>query len=528
MRTTDTLKTTRSLKDFSLEIGYTAYFRAALLYLTIPVLIFFVGYLKIWWALLFTALTVFAGFMVLRNLEKNPDGTQADTSKFSIKLDFKYLAVIIPLILLTTYIAGVGEFAFSSGDHTIRYAILHDLVNYKWPVIYDLSTQQNPTVSAYLGEGEVAFAYYFVFWMVPAVIGKVAGLLVARIALFIWSALGIFLVTIGASMLYGKASKALYVGMILWAGFDVIPYYINTWAGVWTTWERWNAHLIVVGNFYQLMNVFNQSIPGWIITILLIMAVNGSSIGFLGALMFCYSPWAAIGIAPMCVTKLITKRAPGNPAAGTLKALLTPGNLIAPVIFFISLAPFYTANSNATGDSGFILNFYPSVWIFIKDYLAFIVLEFGVWFALIYRFHKKDPMLLTALVTMLIIPFYKITYANDFLMRGSMAPMFLISLYAVFWVTDNFHKCLGSKKFELKPRLAVLALIIAAYTTINLLLYSSIMTAQIRLMGDTESDVAHNIESFGNIRKADEVEVINTQFFVYNYEDTIFFKYLAK
>ena len=205
MRTTDTLKTTRSLKDFSLEIGYTAYFRAALLYLTIPVLIFFVGYLKIWWALLFTALTIFAGFMVLRNLEKNPDGTQADTSKFSIKLDFKYLAVIIPLILVTTYIAGVSEFAFSSGDHTIRYAILHDLVNYKWPVIYDLSTQQNPTVSAYLGEGEVAFAYYFVFWMVPAVIGKVAGLLVARIALFIWSALGIFLVTIGASMLYGKA-----------------------------------------------------------------------------------------------------------------------------------------------------------------------------------------------------------------------------------------------------------------------------------------------------------------------------------
>ena len=523
MRTTDTLKTTRSLKDFSLEIGYTAYFRAALLYLTIPVLIFFMGYLKIWWALLFTALTVFAGFMILRGVDKGPDGAKANTDKYTIKLDFKYLAVIIPLILITTYIAGVGEFAFSSGDHTIRYAILHDLINYKWPVIYDLAEQQNPTVSAYLGEGEVAFAYYFVFWMVPAVIGKVAGLLAARIALFIWSALGIFLVAVGACMLYGKASKALYLGMILWAGFDVIPYYINTWAGVWTTWERWNAHLIVVGNFYQLMNVFNQSIPGWIITILLIMAVNGTSIGFLGALMFCYSPWAAIGIAPMCVCKLITNR-----GKSFFRTLLTPGNLIAPVVFFISLAPFYTANSNATGDSGFILNFYPNAWMFIKDYLAFIVIEFGVWFAFLYKKHQRDPMTLTALVTLLIIPFYKITYANDFLMRGSMAPLFLISLYAVFRVTDNFHKCLGSKKFELKPRLAVLALIIAAYTTFNLLLYSSLMTVQVRLLGDTESDVAHNIESFGNIRKADEVEVINTQFFVYNYEDTIFFKYLAR
>lgn len=528
MRTTDTLKTNRSLKDISLEIGYTAYFRAALLYLSIPVLIFFLGYLKIWWALLFTALTVLAGFFILKSADKAPDGTPAKTEKYTIKLDFKYLAFIIPMILLTTYIAGVSEFAFSSGDHTIRYAILHDLVNYKWPVIYDLSTQQNPTVSAFLGEGEVAFAYYFVFWMVPAVVGKVAGLLAARIVLFIWSALGIFLIAIGACMLYGKASRALYLGLILWAGFDVIPYYINTWAGIWTTWERWNQELIVVGNFYQFMNVFNQSIPGFIITILLIMAVNGTSIGFLGALMFCYSPWAAIGILPMCITKLITKRAPGSPTAGVIKTLLTPGNLIAPIIFFISLAPFYTANSNATGDSGFTVTFYPNAFTFIKDYLMFIVIEFGVWFALIYRFHRKDPMLLTALGTLLILPFYKITYANDFLMRGSMAPLFLISLYSVFYVTDNFHKCLGSKKFELKPRLAVLVLIAAAYTTLNLMLYSSLMTVQVRLLGDTESDVAHNIESFGNIRKADEVEVINTQFFVYNYEDTVFFKYLAK
>lgn len=524
MRTTDTLKTNRSLTSGSVEIGYTAYWRAAILYLSVPVLIFFLGYLKIWWALLFTALTVFAGFMVLRTCDKAPAGEEKpDTERFTIKLDFKYLAVIIPVILLTTYIAGVSEFAFSSGDHTIRYAILHDLVNYKWPVIYDLSAQQNPAVAAYLGEGQVAFAYYFVFWMVPAVVGKAAGLMAARITLFLWSALGIFLIAVGACMLYGKASRALYFGLILWAGFDIIPYYINTWAGVWTTWERWNEQLIVVGNFYQLMNVFNQSIPGWIITILLIMAVNGTSIGFLGALMFCYSPWAAIGILPMCITKLITTR-----GKSFIKTLLTPGNLIAPVIFFISLAPFYTANSNATGDSGFTVSFYSSPFIFIKDYLAFIVIEFGIWFALISRKNKRDPLTLTALVTLLVLPFYKITYANDFLMRGSMAPLFLISLYAVFYVTENFEECLKSKKFVLKPRIPVLVLLIAAYTTFNLLLYSSLMTVQVRLMGDTENDVAHNIESFGNIRKADEVEVINTQFFVYNYEDTIFFKYLAK
>ena len=47
-------------------------------------------------------------------------------------------------------------------------------------------------------------------------------------------------------------------------------------------------------------------------------------------------------------------------------------------------------------------------------------------------------------------------------------------------------------------------------------------------MGAEDEDISHDIVSFGNIRKEDQVEVINTQFFVYEYEDTVFFKYLAR
>ena len=523
MRTTDTLKTGRRLKDISFEMSYRSYFLISILYLMIPVLIFFIGYLRPLWAVLAAGLSVFATWWVLRDCAKDKDGGLEESSKFTISIKPSYLAVIIPAILLILFIAGISEFGFGSSDHTIRYAILNDLVEYKWPVIYDFSTQENPIVSAYLGDHTVAFSYYFVFWMVPAVFGKLFGLMAARVVLFIWTAIGLLLVALGASMLYGKASRALFAGMMLFAGFDIIPYYINEWTGVWTTWERWNPELIVVGNFYQIMNVFNQCIPGWIVTILLIMCVNSRLTGYLGALMFCYSPWAAIGILPMCVCKLITHR-----GTKPLKNIFTVGNFVTPAVFLVVFGTFYTANSSATSEAGFTWTFYPSFLEFIKDYFAFILVEFVVWFILIYKRHKGDAMLLTALGTMLVIPFYKITYANDFLMRGSMAPLFLISLYAVMFVTDYFYKALNGKKFEIVSRAVVLLLLLAAYSSINLIIFHSIRTVQIRFMGQEELDVSHDIVSFGNIRKEDEVEVINTQFYVYNYEDTIFFKYLAR
>ena len=523
MRTTDTLKTHRSLKDTTFEISYKTFFCSAIIYLTLPVIIFFIGYLKPVWAILFTALTVGAGIYVLKDSAKGPDGDTKEAEKFTLKFDFKFLAVMIPMILIIVFISGVGEFAFTLSDHSIRYAILNDLVEYKWPIIYDFATQENHVVSAYLGEGKVAFAYYFVYWMVPAVIGKVAGLMTARIALFLWSALGLFLIAVGASMLYGKASRALFLGLWLFAGFDVIPYALNNLVGNWATWERWNAHLIVVGNTYQLMNVFNQAIPGWLITILLIMCVNSRSIGYLGALMFVYSPWAAIGILPMCICKIVMKC-----GKKVIRNLFTIGNIVTPIVFFVCFAAFFTANSNATDEDGFILKFYPTVWRFVRDYLAYIFVEFGVWFLMIYKRQKNNPLMWTAIGTLLVLPFYKITYANDFLMRGSMAPLFMVSLYAVMFVTDYFHECLHGKKFVLKTRLPVLALILAAYTSFNLILYSSLMTFEVNFMGAEDEDISHDIVSFGNIRKEDQVEVINTQFFVYEYEDTVFFKYLAR
>jgi hypothetical protein len=314
---------------------------------------------------------------------------------------------------------------------------------------------------------------------------------------------------------------------MFFSGFDVIPYYLNVLLGLGTTWEGWNEHLHIHGNYYQILNVFNQSIPGWLITILLILCLNRKCVGFLGALMFCYSPWAAIGIAPLCATKLFMK--PKDGSTSLIKDILNPGNLIAPVVFFICFATLYTANSSATSSDGFIWLFYEKPMDLLIDYVKYAVFEFGIWFLLIIRRHKKDALLWASLVTLLIMPVYKITIANDLIMRGTMAPMFLIGLYASMFICDYFDVCLNKKGFDLVSRLAVLTLVVASFVPVNVILTSSVMTYEIRVKHEhLDEDVSRDIESFGNINHEDQLDMVRTQFYVYNYEDTVFFKYLAK
>lgn len=529
------LKSSSSIPAQSMCISYSSFYRASIIYLTLPVLIFFIGYLKPWWSVLFTAGLAFAAFWAMRRCSLDNNGKPSKAAERSINISPKYLAVIIPLLILVLYWGGVAEFGWSTIDHRVRYAILNDLVDYKWPIIYDMASQKNPAVAAQLGDGEAAFAYYFTYWMIPALAGKAFGLIFARIVLFIWAGIGLFLVTIGASILYGRASRSLFVGMMLFAGFDIIPYYINQLMDKTTTWEGWNLHLYIHGNFYQIMNVFNQSIPGWLITILLMMSVNSFSIGLLGGLMFCYSPWATIGIVPLCICKMVMniKGAQNDEKTGKslVKGILSPDNLIAPIVCFISFAALYTANSNATGSDGFIWNFYSSKLTLLKEYIWLVVFDFGIWLLLILIFAKdrrKDPMLWTAVASLLVLPVYKISIANDFLMRGSMAPMFLISLYAVMMVTDNFERCRSKDNREIIPRLIVLALLISAFSTANLAFYSAVRSCEIHFTDNKEEDVKYDIGSFGNIAHEDQLEMVRTQFYVYDYEDTIFFKYLAR
>ena len=129
---------------------------------------------------------------------------------------------------------------------------------------------------------------------------------------------------------------------------------------------------------------------------------------------------------------------------------------------------------------------------------------------------------------MLILPIYKMSGPNDLLMRGSMAPLFTIALYAVMFVNDSFNEMMEKGNKKVKPRLVVLSLLVAAFTSFNFMLTSSLLTFMTYTKMEPEADIKTGIESFGDINDEQYIVVVQVQFYVYDYENNVFFKYLAK
>ena len=147
----------------SVTIPYKTFLALSLGFLVLPIIIFFTGYLRLYvgipLGLLLITVYVLAVMDCVKDQEKNPISS-VDTA---IKIPVSYLIGFALTAIAVSFVSGVGEFIFTLNDHPYRRAIMNDLINYKWPVIYDYSTQTNPEVIKEIGRtsGSYAFMYYF-------------------------------------------------------------------------------------------------------------------------------------------------------------------------------------------------------------------------------------------------------------------------------------------------------------------------------------------------------------------------------
>ena len=87
MHTTDKLKTGFFQKE--IKISFSKFFLACMIYLVLPIVIFFIGYLKIWWAILFSVLTVGSAAWAYLDIAKKKPGTALaeEEKSVTIKVD---------------------------------------------------------------------------------------------------------------------------------------------------------------------------------------------------------------------------------------------------------------------------------------------------------------------------------------------------------------------------------------------------------------------------------------------------------
>lgn len=518
----------------SVTIPYKTFLALSLGFLVLPIIIFFTGYLRLYvgipLGLLLITVYVLAVMDCVKDQEKNPISS-VDTA---IKIPVSYLIGFALTAIAVSFVSGVGEFIFTLNDHPYRRAIMNDLINYKWPVIYDYSTQTNPEVIKEIGRtsGSYAFMYYFTYWLPSALIGKAFGLFAGNIALMIWNAIGIFLTFVGVSKIAGRAGFTVPFVYICFAGMDVIPNIVH----VFMEWEAYNGIeawlpvLAYMSNFAELTSVFHQCVPCWLIVTLMLMSQNTRSIGLLGGMLLAYSPWGVIGLFPLAVVRAFSKPMRKGGTKELFLNLFSIINIVSCIVIIFAYGPFYLGNHNSVSDSGFFWKFINSPLEAVIVYILFVLIEIAPFALILWKADKKNALFIAALIELMIIPIYKVTLANDFCLRSSMAARFILCILLTRYLTDLFDadKIIVEKKLKRKKKDVIkLAFIML---TVVLMMFPAFVTAYY-VIGSELTGEPHNAEdigSFGNIRKAEHTWHSTHNYVSNDYEDTFFFKYLAK
>lgn len=519
----------RSSKEAkSITIPYPWLYASIVLFLTIPLFMFFLGYLKLQVSIPLTL--IFAGIVLycVSDCMNGPDGNKNWGSDKDLKIPLSYLIGFAVTALAVSFVSGAGEYIYTLQDHEYRRAILRDLINYDWPVIYNYNTQTNPEVIKIFGmaSGQRAFSYYFIYWMPAALAGKAFGFNVGNFVLYLWNSIGIFLSLLSTSAVIKKVTAWVPFIFVFFSGLDIIPnlVYELTHYSDWRWFEGFVTSMSYVSNFRELASVFNQMVPCFLVVAILLMSNNTRSMGLTAGILFCYSPWAVFGILPMVAAFLFGKNLRASKISKTLYNTFSPANIASAVLILTIFGSYYMTNSGAVGYKGFAWEYFSNPGWFILAYIVFILIEVIPFALILYKREKNNPVFIAAFATLLILPFYRVSEMNDFTMRGSMPALFFfcILLCGVVPEVMDQKNTPTTKKGWLKSAAIMLTVILMTFPTLlNLFVIFGSM-----LQGDKGNE--ENIGSLGNIRQAEYAEVIQEQFFAEGYEGSFFYRYFAK
>ena len=519
----------RSSKEAkSITIPYPWLYASIVLFLTIPLFMFFLGYLKLQVSIPLTL--IFAGIVLycVSDCMNGPDGNKNWGSDKDLKIPLSYLIGFAVTALAVSFVSGAGEYIYTLQDHEYRRAILRDLINYDWPVIYNYNTQTNPEVIKIFGmaSGQRAFSYYFIYWMPAALAGKAFGFNVGNFVLYLWNSIGIFLCLLSTSAVIKKVTAWVPFIFVFFSGLDIIPnlVYELTHYSDWRWFEGFVTSMSYVSNFRELASVFNQMVPCFLVVAILLMSNNTRSMGLTAGILFCYSPWAVFGILPMVAAFLFGKNLRASKISKTLYNTFSPANIASAVLILTIFGSYYMTNSGAVGYKGFAWEYFSNPGWFILAYIVFILIEVIPFALILYKREKYNPVFIAAFATLLILPFYRVSEMNDFTMRGSMPALFFfcILLCGVVPEVMDQKNTPTTKKGWLKSAAIMLTVILMTFPTLlNLFVIFGSM-----IQGDKGNE--ENIGSLGNINQAEYAEVIQEQFFAEGYEGSFFYRYFAK
>ena len=409
-------------------------------YFIIPFLGFLLGWVKIWISIPLAVITLIPYIKLFKNEKRQ---LSDDSLIFNRNSKYKLLAVAI-ISLIWILFSGIGGFAAQSEDHNARNGMFEALVNYSWPIKF-----QNDANIATNGRG---FSYYFGFWIVPSLFGKLFGLRIGYYAQVAWAFIGI-LITFWGIFLYRRSlnlrtvlifvmfSGMDYIGMVLRGNsiFTIPPTEHLEW---WTTFQFTSITA-------QLFWVFNQAIPAWIMTLVFLHEDNNTRFLYIGALSLLFCTLPTIGMIPLSIylsiknVKINTKK---ETFVRWMKSVVSFDNLVAGLLIaVISLLFLWKEGS---GDLVFKLN-RGGIIIWVTS----VFIEIGAYYLLLFKSNRGNVLFHLSVLWLCIIPIIPFYGGYNFCMRASIPALFIIALL----VMDEADRTLRTKNM---PRIVVLTIVL--------------------------------------------------------------------
>lgn len=511
--------------------------RISILYLTLPFILFIFGWLRLSIAIPISLIIIFTLYQLLKN-----------NSPIS-NLQSPITNYLLPTLLITfawLFFSGIGGYAFQNWDHHWRNAVFHDLINFDFPIYY--SQPESGPVKM--------LVYYVGYWLPSAIVGKFFGWSAANFFLFLWSWLGVILVTLQlASFLKTSPIKSTLL-LIFFSGLDALgvlffPQEYPTLFPFVTHLEIWSGDLQYSSFTTQLFWVFNQAIPAWLCIVLINVVArsevtkqsptkqeiasdkeqvrprNDMLMIFIWSLCFFFAPLASIGLFPYLLIEIFKNT--------NLKSLFKNINysLVLSSILIFLVSYFYFSSNIAAQERDFHL-------IPFKEHIFFFLLESGFLWLLLAPSKYRDPRWIVTGVLLFIIPFIQIGSGHDFVMRASIAPLFyLMILTAETIFSTNISKQLRITIYAL--------LIIGALTPLYEINRSIYRTYEYYFVLDESEHIqtlpkpATHLPTAGRIEAehpnslvADEIVSLEfmedelSKNFIANVRQTLYYKYLAR
>lgn len=383
--------------------------RISILYLAFPFLLFLFGWVRLTIAVPLAVIFLFAFWKAAR--QSPASNYQSPNSPITI-----YHLLLTALWLL---LSGIGGYAFQNWDHHWRNAVFHDLIHFDFPVYY--SQPESGPVKM--------LVYYVGYWLPAAWIGKLLGWQAANFALFIWTWLGVILVTLHlASFLKTSPFKAALL-LIFFSGLDALgvllfPKDYPTLLPPVTHLEIWSGTQLQYSSFTtQLFWVFNQAVPAWlVISVIANRSWSRTSpphsndmLFLLWSLCFFFAPLASVGLLPYVLIEIVK----GTDFKSPLKNLRW--EILPAAILIFLLSTFYFSSNTAAQSRG--LQSIP-----FGGFLVFFLLEGGILWLAPAALKWRDPRWIVTGILLFVIPFIQLGSGRDFVMRASIAPLFYLML----------------------------------------------------------------------------------------------------